>query len=62
MFVPIGGQGGSALRTPLTLNLPGSLNVAIKVAVKVTKGVAMKVAKKMRIGGGWSDDGGHLAE
>ena len=49
MFVPVGGHGG--LRPPLTLNLPGSLNVTIKVK---TKGVAMKVAKnmKMRIGRG----------
>ena len=49
MFVPVGGHGG--LRPPLTLNLPGSLNVAIKIK---TMGVAMKVAKnmKMRIGRG----------
>ena len=63
MFVPVGGQGG--LRPPLTLNLPGSLDVAIKVAIKVkTKGVAMKAAKnmKMRIGrGSYDGDGGHLA-
>ena len=60
MFVPVGGQGG--LRPPLTLNLPGSLNVAIKIK---TMGVAMKVAKnmKMRIGRGrsYDGDGGHLA-
>ena len=46
MFVSVGGQRGSALGTPLTLNLPGSLNVAVKAA----KDVAMAKDMKMRRG------------
>ena len=43
MFVPVGGHGG--LRPPLTLNLPGSLNVAIMVAIKVAKNMKMRIGR-----------------